>query len=250
MWRRSQSMPSRIVTSSLVFVSALLISVSCVSKPAAISSNQGADQSQSAQGTDIKSQWEQSCKTLNEKKLGRDYPGRKLDILVQILGQTPTSQVDAERERIRRVPNDYPGMEEYDRTLLQALVLISERKKDRDGLVYLLSAKCPRFIAGSAIELEIASLDINEPFLILIDSYQKASDERRYLAGIIRDSLGDLSEKNPDDSKFVAEARDWYLANFDKIAVNPYYHPFGPAAEQRNLFIPKTPKSPSQSPLE
>jgi hypothetical protein len=112
-----------------VLANALLIGVSCGSKPGETSSIQNTDHIQSVQARDIRSQWEQGRKTLDPKKLGRDYPGKKLDLLVQILGQAPVSQVEAERERIRKVPSDYPEMEEYDQTLLQALVLISERRK-------------------------------------------------------------------------------------------------------------------------
>lgn len=39
----------------------------------------------------------------------------------------------------------------------------TERATDRDRLVDLLSAKSPRFIAASALELEIASLEIEHP---------------------------------------------------------------------------------------
>jgi hypothetical protein len=189
---------------------------------------------------DIKGSWEEQCKKLDPIKLTKDYPGKKLDILLSLLKKAPESQVNAERERIRRESNEYEQMEEYDRYLLQSLVLISANAKDRAGLVYILSAKCPRFIANSPIELEVASLEIAQPFLILFDSYDKATDgEQRYLLAILRHAFKEFSPKYPDDREFVAASKAWYLENESQIKPNPYYHPFVDFAEQRDLFVSK-----------
>ena len=113
-------------------------------------------------------------------------------------------------------------------------------RKDRDALLQLLAAKCPRFIGTSPIELEVASLQIGQPIRTVLDSYQIAdSNGKKRLSSILPDSLKDLSERYPDDEEFVAKARAWYLDNASQISINPYYHPFMPVAEQRDLFVRK-----------
>ena len=79
--------------------------------------------------------------------------------------QAEAAQLNAECERIRKDPTDYQQLEEYDRYLLPALYLMSANAKDRAGLIYFFSGKCPRFVANSAIELEVASLDIPQPLM-------------------------------------------------------------------------------------
>lgn len=186
---------------------------------------------------DIKSRWEQQCKGLDRAKLEKEYPGRKLDLLAEILQEVPESQFNSEVERIRKEPTDYYHMEEYDRYLLQAIFGIYAKQKNRDLLVHLLSAKCPRFIATSPVELEIASIEIRQPFLILFDSYDAAvQGERQYLLSILRDSLKDLSKKYPQDDEFVKMSKAWYLNNESTIKTNPYYHPLG-LGVQRDLFV-------------
>lgn len=81
-------------------------------------------------------------------------------------------------------------------------------------------------------------METKEPFLILFDSYNAATDgEKSFLLNILRNSFKDLSEKYPDDSEFVRMSQTWYKENASKIKTNPYYHPAG-RAEQRDLFVP------------
>jgi len=53
---------------------------------------------------------EQSCKTLDKKQLGKEYPGKKLDLLIRLLEQAPPAQLNAERERVRGESTDYEHM--------------------------------------------------------------------------------------------------------------------------------------------
>ena len=226
--------------SNVVFAVVLLFSVSCGSGPRALNSGNDLNSSQADTRADIKDRWEQSCRSLDRKQLGKEYPLKKLELLIKILEQTPAPRLKAERERIRKDPTDYEQMAEYDRYLLQALFVISANAKDRAGLVELLSAKCPRFIANSAIELEVASLQIPQPLLILFDSYSKASDgERAQLLGVLRHAFKALSKEYPDDHGFISASKAWYLENESKIVPNPYYHPFVDFTEQRDLFVSK-----------
>jgi hypothetical protein len=216
----------------------LSIGVSCSTKSAQSPVN-AVTRQQSA--IDIKSRWEQQSQSLERIKLGKEYSGKRLDILAQILQEVPISQFNSEVERLRKEPADYDHMTEYDRYLLQAVFGLYAKQKNRDSLIHLLSAKCPRFIATSPVELEVASVEINQPFLILFDSYDAAIDgERRYLLTILRDSFKDLSKQYPNDQEFVSVSKSWYLANQSKVITNPYYHPLG-LGTQRDLFVSKLP---------
>lgn len=225
---------------SKVLLSALMLTlgVSCSSKLAQSSGINPARQGPSP-AIDIKSRWEEQCKGLDRAKLGKDYPGKKLELLVKILQDSPVSQFNNEVERMRKEPDDYDQMEEYDRYLLQASFGMYAKQKNRDLLVHLLSAKCPRFVATSPVELEVASIEIKQPFLILFDSYDAAADgERVFLLSILRDSFKDLSKKYPHDDEFVKMSKVWYLDNESGITPNPYYHPLG-LGVQRDLFVPR-----------
>ncbi len=213
-------------------------SFSCNHRVAEVDGNPSPTATQATPVTDIKYRWEEESKKLEPIKRSREYPGKQLDVMEKLLGAAPPAQVKSELERIRKEPNDYNEMSDYDRFLLQALFTNFARAGDRDMLVYLLSAKCPRFIATSPVELEIASMETKDPFLILFDSYDHATDtEKHFLLNVLRDSLKDLSEKYSDDSEFVSKSRTWYKENASRIKTNPYYHPAG-RAEQRDLFVP------------
>lgn len=160
--------------------------------------------------------------------------------MIKILEQAPAAQLNAERERIRKDPTAYEQMDEYDRYLLEARFVISANAKDRAGLIELLSAKSPRFIVNSATELEVASLEIPQPLLILFESHSKASDGQRVvLLGVLRHAFKALSKNFLDDRQFIDASRAWYLKNESQIMPNPYYHPFVDFTEQRDLFVPK-----------
>lgn len=223
---------------AIVGLTLILVTGACASRVPVSQNGKATELAQASTMADIQDRWEQQCKTLDRAKLPKEYPQRKLDILVKILEEIPDSQLNAELERLQKDPTEYEQLSEYHRYFLQAFFLI--HRKDRAALVQLLAAKCPRFIATSPIELEVASLEVTEPFLTLFDSYQIANREgKKRLAGILRDSLKDLSQEYPNDDEFVAKARDWYVNNASQISINPYYHPFMPVAEQRDLFVRK-----------
>ena len=226
------------IGSTLVFTLLLVANVSC---DQSASKTDGTSRSPSPQLTpfiDIKTQWETEYKKLNPAQLGREYPGRSLDLLTRLLRQAPNEQVQSELERVRKEPAPYQQMSDYDQYLLQALFAIYAGAADRKMLVYLLSAKCPRFVATSPVEAEVASVMTDAPFLILFESYHRATGaEREFLLGVLRDALFDISEKYPNDTELISAARSWYQQNLSRIKVNPYYHPAG-RGEQRDLFTP------------
>lgn len=176
---------------------------------------------------------------MDRTKLANEYQGERVGLLVNILQNVPASQFKSEVERIREEPTDYSHMDEFDRYLVQAIFVKYGQQKNREMLIYLLSAKCPRFVAASPVELEIATMEISQPLLILFDSYDAATNgERTFLLNILRDSFHDLSKKHQNDAEFVKTSKIWYLDNESKLTPNPYYHPVG-SASQRDLFLTK-----------
>lgn len=225
-------------SSAIVGLTLILVTGACASQVSVSQNDRATDVAQASTMADIKDRWEKKCKTLDRVTLPKEYPQKKLQILDKILKEIPESGLNAELERLRKDPTEYEQLSEYNKYFLQAFFVI--HRTDHDALVHLLSAKCPRFIATSPIELEVASLQFDQPFLTLLDSYQTAdSNGKKRLSSILRDSLKDLSERYPNDEEFVAKARAWYLDNASEISINPYYHPFMPVAEQRDLFVRK-----------
>ena len=224
---------------ALLGLAIMLVTVCCSSQVPVVKNGNATQAGQKSRLDDVKTRWEEERKKLDSAKLNKDYPRKELEILVKMLREVPASQIEAELERIKKDPSDYQQMSLYDRYFLEAFFLI--HRQDREALVHLISAKCPRFVATSPIELEVASLEFKDSFLILIDSYYKADNPaaRGAVLNILRESLKDLSSKYADDSEFINQAQAWYLDNGSRMAVNPYYHPFMPVAEQRNLFVPK-----------
>ena len=228
------------VTNSVFVIAILTATLSCSLQKGTQSKTPNA--TPSVDTTDLRRRWEEQVKQLDPAKLGKDYSGKRLAILEDLLRQLPAPEIKDQLETTRKLPGEYEQLGEYDQYLLQALFVVYATRNDRDTLVYLLSAKCPRFIGTSAIESEVASLRVQSPFLVLIDSYDRAENDqhRKYLSDIIRESLKDLSNRTADDAAFVKAARSWYIENLPSVKINPYYHPFVPFAEQRDLFVPKT----------
>ena len=62
----------------------LLASVSCSSQVSEIKSTDVPKLGQTTAATNIKARWEEQCKKLDPAKLTKDYPGRKLEILLKL----------------------------------------------------------------------------------------------------------------------------------------------------------------------
>jgi hypothetical protein len=60
--------------SNVVFAAVLLFSVSCGPRPNALKSGNDPGPSQADARAEIKGRWEQSCKSLDQKQLGTQYP--------------------------------------------------------------------------------------------------------------------------------------------------------------------------------
>src|SRR6266566_4860797 len=172
-------------------------------------------------------------------KHSKDAPRQNLDIMLDLLDRAPKEQVEAELERTRNLAIDYARMSDYDLTLPQALVFRLRYRREGGGfklkdpedkkrIVYLLSGKCPRYIATVPIEL---FLPINSPdnILLLFDSYEKSTnkDTQRIILEALSRGFKKLRQEHKNDKDFLSTSKEWFLANRTKLKVNPYYIPNG-----------------------
>lgn len=201
------------------------------------SSNGGKDGSRRI---NLRQMWEENIKKLD--KQSKDYPIRKLEMLRSLLNQAPEQQVEYELERIKTSPIDYSHLDEYEQTFMQAFAVKHVEASDRVKLVALLSSKCPRYIGAEPIELYLANSAIQDPLLVLFDSYEQAPNKqtKESLLWILRDTFKTLQKQFPNNEEFVAASKKWYLSHKDSVKVNPNYHPDSPFSENQQLLIVRT----------
>ncbi len=218
----------------------VLLSLSCGSEMPAREGKISQDQASNQKAeTDIQLLWEARVKELDLLKVDRNLPVVKLTILQELLSQATPEQIQNELERIRSSPTSASQFSAYDQTLLQAFVENMVKKGDRDGLVYLLTAKCPGFVGVDSIELYLADSNLPNPLLVLFDSYEKATtdDSKRALLDILTRVFRFIPKRRGEEKEFLAASKDWYLRIGNKLKINIYYHPVSRAGPNGELFI-------------
>lgn len=189
---------------------------------------------------DLRVLWDDEIQKLDKKS--KDYPLQKLRILQSLLSRIPPEQARAGLERITSSSVAYSKLSEFEQTYVQVFVLNNTQPENRPQLVELLSAKCPRFVGGEAIELYISNSNLLDAPLVFVDSYNKAANEqaRTDLLSVLGDSFRSVRVRFPSDESFLRESKEWYLKNKDKLRVNPYYQPDSPFPDNQQLFLPKS----------
>ena len=195
----------------------------------------------------IKGLWERKVRRLPNHS--KDAPRQNVDIMVQLLDRAPKGQLDAELERIRNSSVRYTDMSDYDLSLLQAFVFRLRYRteggeyklrnpEDKERIVYLLSGKCPRYIATVPIELFL-TINSSENVLLLFDSHERSTNEgtQRIILEALSSGFRKLRREYKDDKEFLATSKEWFLANRAKLKVNSYYVPNGLAEKTRDLFL-------------
>lgn len=204
---------------------------------------------QSSAWINIRQLWARKFRRLS--KHSQDAPQQNVDIMLDLLDRAPKDQVDAELERIRNLSIDYARISGYDLTLLQALVVRLRYRREGDGfklktpedkerIVYLLSGKCPLYIATVPIELFL-TINSSDNILLLFDSHEKSTNkdtQRTILEALSRD-LKKLRQEHKNDKDFLSTSKEWFLANRTKLKVNPYYIPNGLSTTTIDLFLSK-----------
>jgi uncharacterized protein (TIGR03067 family) len=102
---------------------------------------------------------------------------------------------------------------------------------DRNGVVELLSTRCPYGFGDCSLEFALAALGkkapnkLKDPVMILGEAYAKCQipEVRRILIWPIRRAFAGHGIEGQDDGKFVKNAMRWYETNKDHLAVNWEY---------------------------
>ena len=131
--------------------------------------------------------------------------------------------------------------------LLKSMVHVFSLSGDREGLVTLLSNRCPPWVGWrDNIEwfLALRNKELKDPILILGEAYSncKVSEVRKVIATAVRRGFVGLGVKGKDDAEFVRNAMQWYSQNKDHLEVNMEYgRNFGGVPMPDNLTYEKRP---------
>jgi hypothetical protein len=195
--------------------------------------------SKSADLVEMRNQWHEKGRAFDRQS--KDYPSRKLDLLLSLLKDAPAQQIDAEAERLQRLPDDYADLSDFDQTEVQAFVTLFAAEEKPTRLIQLIAAECPRSIGAEPVELYLARLDRSGGIVMLFDSYEVAVREepRKSIIAILRRTFRSFSVRYADDNEFAGAAKRWYLTNKNGLRVNPYYHPDALVPENQQLFVAK-----------
>lgn len=218
----------------------IVLSLSCGSRQ--LPSEAQAPQSQPSDQKpriDIQLLWEERVKNIDFSKVRKGAEVERLSILEALLEQAPPEQVQAEFERLRSSPTPANKLTDYDTTLLQLLVERAVKRGERDRLVDLLSAKCPRFVGVDSLELYLADSKLPDPLLVLFDSHERAAndDSKRVLMEILKRVFGFVISEHTDEKKFLVASKEWYSRVGNKLQINVDYHPIPLGRPNKELFV-------------
>ena len=228
----------------LCFVFITVISLSCVNKSQQPKPEPSPVQNQVAASTSLKLKeiWTAQASKLNRQS--KSLPAEKLDIILTLLDKAPEDQVQKEMEELRGNPTAGMDLPDFEHVLLEAFVVRGVRQKNRQMLIYLISAKCPRVVSTSPIELYIAESNLPDPLLILIESYRKSviEDTRETLLESLSRVCSLVRKAFSDDNDYVSAVEDWYLKNKDHIKSDPWYMqmPYVPERGHWILFVERS----------
>lgn len=127
----------------------------------------------------------------------------------------------------------------FTRAVLDHMVEVFVALGDRDGLVTLLSIRCPSCIRGN-IYLEYSLVSgrggLRDPVLILGEAYFKCQipEVRQQIAAAVRRGFTSSGISGDDDAVFVETAMRWYEKETTHLVVNQEHHPFGSLPPEGN----------------
>jgi len=133
--------------------------------------------------------------------------------------------------------------------LVSATIESFLRSGDRDGLVLVLSLRCPRFVGWTDIEHFVALFgkDCKDPITVFGKAYAKCKvpETRQAKAAAVRRAFGPSGVLGKDDREFVENAMRWYEANKGHLEVDWRYRnravasvsADSPDGERDSLFV-------------
>jgi len=187
----------------------------------------------------VKNQWNEKSRAFDRQS--KDYPSRKLNLLLSLLKDASPQQVYAEAERLEQLPDSHADLSDFDQTEVQAFVTLFAAEEKPTKLIQLIAVVCPRSIGAEPIELYLASLERSAGVIVLFDSYEIAVRQkpRASIMTILRSAFRPFSGRYPDNNEFASAAKRWYLTNKNTLRVNPYYHPDSLVPDNQQLFVAK-----------
>jgi uncharacterized protein (TIGR03067 family) len=138
-------------------------------------------------------------------------------------------------EEVRRLaaacgtlPARFANWTQYDHLVFGFIVDALVYSRDREGLVRLLSTRCPfQMEVGVSVDFYLAvfATRLKDPILVLGEAYAKCRvpESRRVIAALVRWAFDGLGIRGKDDGEFVNGAMHWYEKEKDHLVVNDAY---------------------------
>ncbi len=125
------------------------------------------------------------------------------------------------------LPVDPQRWSDFQSLLLSETTESFLKSGDREGLVLVLSVRCPYWFGSIEIErcLALSSKTLKDPITALGDAYSKSTvpETRAAVAAAVRRAFTASGVHGKDDREFVENAMRWYEGNKDRLEVNPQY---------------------------
>jgi hypothetical protein len=130
----------------------------------------------------------------------------------------------------RDVPVKEKDQTDFTRAVIELMVEVFVVSGDRDGLLTLLSARCPDHIGYRELTeyyLAAHGQKLTDPILILGEAFSACSvpEVRRHLAIIVHRGFQHSPVEGKDDAEFVCNAMRWYEESKGHLRVNKEYVP-------------------------
>jgi hypothetical protein len=176
----------------------------------------------------------QSIEQMQNSKDLSDLPrekhrGTRIHVLVKLLKERLSSEELHElAASFATTPVDPKEWKVFPCELIQALVDLLQDSADREGLITLLSTRCPPWVHRVPIEdilVESSPTYLEDPVLILGDAYGKSQvpQVREALALAVRRGFTGHGVRGKDDDEFVKNAMKWYEQNKSHLEPNLSY---------------------------
>ena len=172
----------------------------------------------------IRSQWNRDISSIS---MDKDYPA---NIIKALRGQLCKLSAEEMSEVFDytiaiRTWHKEEG-DDFDETLNETLILMYLDGGNREGIIALLAAHCPRVIGMGWLEWNIVSWNtIEDPILVFVEAYRKSltpQNKDRILA-IMKQAFRGLVSTDVAPDEFIAKCERWYLDNKKNLVINEKY---------------------------
>lgn len=132
----------------------------------------------------------------------------------------------AASSKVPAIPDDYESFR-YDLLAFMARAFVEAG--DREGLVEILSKRCPSLVYPPlSVEYYLASWGwkLRDPMLIFSEAYERSRvpKTRHELATAVRRSFAGMGIREKDDAEFIRKAMQWYKKEKGRLIFNTHYY--------------------------